>query len=431
MKSFADAIEAAEKVSAKKEKMKALSDINPHEQRLIVEALNPYRVFGIKKWQDQPNRHATRDKELNHEYGYDMSSFYALLDNLHDRKLTGDAARAAVQDTLSWYTKRTAKYLARVIRKDLECGAQDTTFRKVYPNLIIPSFDVMLAKKMDEKYEWKFPCFAEAKYDGQRIIAIVNVKSKDVRYLSRSGKDADFCNGIFDKELLRIASMRTSYDTIVFDGEVMASSFQESAMAKGIKNADAKKMLRYYAFDWMLLSMWSSRSCTKLSQRLRSTTLRTSIEDSKTVLVKSTISKYLTSENEANKFYREIVGAGYEGLIIKDLNADYVWDRSPAWTKWKPIITLDLEIVEVLKGSGKYSTTCGALRLVGEDENGNKIDTKMGSGMSNEDRNYFWNNRNKLVGKTVEVEAQEITKAKNSETFSLRFPVFKKIREDK
>lgn len=181
MKTFADAIEAAEKVSTKKEKFAALSGIVPSQQRLIVEALNPYRIFHVKKWEDQPKRNINIDSH--------MDNFYELLDNLHSRKLTGDAARAAVQDTLSWYTWRTAKYLARVLKKDLDCGAQSKTFRKVYPNLKIPTFKVALAKKVDGDFLWKFPCIAETKYDGQRVIAFVSTTGVD--YKSRSGKPAD------------------------------------------------------------------------------------------------------------------------------------------------------------------------------------------------------------------------------------------------
>lgn len=418
MKTFADALEAAEKVSTKKEKFAALSGMIPDHQRLIVEALNPYRVFHVKKWEDQPERHRKEDAAIG--------CFYALLDNLHKGKLTGDAARAAVQDTLSWYTRRTAKYLARVLKKDLDCGAQLKTFKKVYPKLNIPTFKVMLAEKMDEKYKWTFPCIAEYKYDGLRLISFV---SKDgVTYLSRSGKPSNFCNGLFDDELMKM--MEEAGKPIVVDGEVLGSSFQESAMAKGRKNVEAKKKLCYTAFDWMTMDEWFNGSAIR-RQGARTNTLLHMIHSLELKKVKNTAYIYVDNLDEAKKFYGEALKAGYEGLIIKDVDAKYEWKRSDAWTKWKPVQTFDLKLVEVIKGKGKYSNTCGALLLKGKDENGNKIDTKMGSGMSDAVRELFWRNRNSYIGKTIEVEAQEMTKAKGSETFSLRFPVFVKIRGDK
>jgi len=398
MKSFADAIEAAEKVSTKKEKFAALSGIVSNQQRLVAEAMNPYRVFNVKKWEDQPERHAKIDSGI--------SSFYALLDNLHSRKLTGDAARAAVQDTLSWYTKRTAKYLARVLRKDLDCGAQRKTFKKIYPNLKIPEFKVMLAEKMTEKYKWKFPCIAEAKYDGQRVVAFIDDDKETVTYLSRAGKPADFCNGLFDEELIELARMEDHYGPLVVDGEVKARTFQESMTAKGRKNDKAKKKLRFYAFDWMPLNEWESKRCTTL-QAARSEVLYDWIFDGEFKTIVAAKHRVVHSVDDAKKFYREVLKDGDEGLIIKDRMAEYTWKRTSAWTKWKPVITLDLTIVEIIKGKGKYSNSCGAVRLEGEDENGLKIKTRMGTGMSDAVREMLWRKRNKLVGRTMEVEAQQ------------------------
>ena len=422
MKTFADAIEAAEKVNTKKEKFAALSGIVPQEQRLIVEAMNPYRVFNVKKWVDQPGRHAKSDTNIK--------SFYALLDNLHSRKLTGDAARAAVQDTLSWYTKRTAKYLARVLKKDLDCGAQRKTFKKIYPNLNIPEFKVMLAEKMTKEYKWEFPCLAEAKYDGQRVIAFVDPEKETVTYFSRSGKPADFCNGLFDKELLELVSNEADGEPVVVDGEVMGKSFQESMTAKGRKNDKAKKNLRLYAFDWMPQVCWEKQRYNQL-QVDRSIGLRELIEDSDFKTIMPAQYKIVKSVSEAKQFYNEMLKEGYEGLIIKDLEAEYTWKRSSAWTKWKPVITLDLTIVELVKGKGKYSNSCGAVKLEGEDENGLKIKTRMGTGMSDAVRDMLWRKRNTMVNKTMEVEAQELVRGKNKETYALRWAVFKKIRDDK
>lgn len=48
MKTFTNAIKAVEKVTTKKEKIQALQGLSLLGKRLMVEALSPYRVFGIR-----------------------------------------------------------------------------------------------------------------------------------------------------------------------------------------------------------------------------------------------------------------------------------------------------------------------------------------------------------------------------------------------
>ena len=59
---------------------------------------------------------------------------------------------------------------------------------------------------------------------------------------------------------------------------------------------------------------------------------------------------------------------------------------------------------------------------------GNKL--KVGSGFSDEQRNYYWNNPNEIIGKTVTIKYKEETKNKNGGE-SLQFPVWVTTRFDK
>ena len=54
----------------------------------------------------------------------------------------------------------------------------------------------------------------------------------------------------------------------------------------------------------------------------------------------------------------------------------------------------------------------------------------VGSGWNDSDRKTYWDNKNNIVGKTIEVAYQAETKNKNG-GLSLSFPVFKSIRIDK
>jgi DNA ligase-1 len=73
----------------------------------------------------------------------------------------------------------------------------------------------------------------------------------------------------------------------------------------------------------------------------------------------------------------------------------------------------------------------GGFQLEGELEDGTFVRCDCGSGFNDEDRKEFWENQDKYLGKTIEVEYQEVTKAENADTHSLRFPVYKMVRTDK
>jgi hypothetical protein len=58
-------------------------------------------------------------------------------------------------------------------------------------------------------------------------------------------------------------------------------------------------------------------------------------------------------------------------------------------------------------------------------ENGVKCDC--GSGWSVADRDYMWNNKDKFIGRIIEIQYQEIQKPHNR----MQFPTFQRFRDDK
>jgi DNA ligase-1 len=486
-KTFADAVLEAEQHSKQAPKFAALSGLAGDDLKLVVEALNPYRVFNVKKF-DWPQAFANADNS------YDR--FFELLNHLHDRTLTGNAARAAITGILGCYTERTAKVLARVLLKDLKCGATASTFEKVYPGLNIPKFELMGAEKMDAKYVWVFPCMGEAKYDGTRMIAIIKTDAskqvkpqgllidddepesvRSVTYWSRGGRQVEQFAGIFDAELIKMAD-NLGRDIIV-DGEALASSFQETVKAKGSENNEAKANLKFYAFDIMDLAHWEAQACP-IKQKDRSAGLEALIK--KLNLTKIIKSKYkiLNNMTEAKDFYNEVLKDGLnadnttnglgEGLIIKYLDGLYQWNmggsRGPEWTKWKPIIDVDLRITGFYEGDPgtKNEGKLGGLKLEGTDENGNVIKTNCGgfkvahpkmkplleqlakkvgiqfddpkkpNYVKNKDqflREYIWTHQDEFLDKVAMLEAQELSLAEGATYYALRFPQFVTIRYDK
>lgn len=415
VQSFVDALKACEATTLKAPKLAALTGINEQAKRLMFEALSPYRVFGVKKY-DMPHPA---------EVDADAEIFLAVLDKLASRELTGNAARDALFSALSNYTAETQKYLARVISKDLSAGFSETTLHKLYPGLV-ERFGCMLAYKVDESYEWTFPVLAEAKYDGTRTIAIV--EGSNVTYYSRNGKIAENAVGLFDEDL---TALRNYYGTdMAFDGEALAGSFQETLNAKASGNKAAKANVKYYVFDAIPLSNWKLQDYTE-RQDNRSNKLEASINAVKPNKVVKSKSHGCQDYSDVREFFTEMLAEGYEGLIVKKPDALYTWDRDNAWAKIKPVNTYDGTIVGFYEGRGRNVGRLGGINIEGTDENGNYFESNVGSGFSDDMRHEIWNNKEKYLGKTAEVEAQELSKSDARDCHSLRFPIFIKIRWDK
>jgi DNA ligase-1 len=94
--------------------------------------------------------------------------------------------------------------------------------------------------------------------------------------------------------------------------------------------------------------------------------------------------------------------------------------------KWKPTITVDLNIVGFEEGTGRNQGRLGALICEGED-NGRRIFVNVGSGLRDGDRDEFWSGRADLLDRVVEVEADAVTQNQDG-TYSLRFPRFVRFR---
>jgi DNA ligase-1 len=133
---------------------------------------------------------------------------------------------------------------------------------------------------------------------------------------------------------------------------------------------------------------------------------------------------------EGQQRYREInaqaIEGGYEGIMLKDVDAVYECKRSVAWLKLKPFIEVSLSVIGVEEGTGKNIGKMGAVICEGEDDH-RLITVNVGSGFTDKQRDDFWTARNKLLGNIAEVRADAITQNQDG-TYSLRFPRFLRFR---
>ena len=130
--------------------------------------------------------------------------------------------------------------------------------------------------------------------------------------------------------------------------------------------------------------------------------------------------------DQLRRYADDAVAQGLEGIMIKDWNAPYECKRSSFWMKWKPTITVDLNIVGFEEGTGRNAGRLGAIICEGVDNDRN-IRVNVGSGLSDANRDEYWSARDKLFGRVIEVAADAVTQNQDG-TYSLRFPRFVRFR---
>lgn len=440
--------ESANGAGTKKAIQAALAKLDANGRKLMRYAMDPYMVFGVKKF-ERPTQYAEVD---GGHYGLEpaLKVFFETCDDLAARELTGDAARTAVSNVLALFTEETAAYLERVIDKDPRAGFSADTFNKVWKDEKIPTFEVMLADKCEDTDDFEknvtFPCLADVKYDGQRTIAIVR-SGRGVEYRARSGKESEHLNGLFDLELLLIRDI-VGYD-FVMDGEAYASNFTETMNAKKSTDDKAKANMRLRCFFMMPLTDWIAQKTdiTMGQNRENLQELLTQVKAKLTLPADelgeplSVLQKVTLSDSEIVNDYHEMTercnhvidNLKEEGLILKEIDAVYVWDRSFAWCKVKRFYDVDARIVGFYAGRPKtrLADTVGGVNCVAFLESGERVEFNVGSGFSDEDRADMKANPEKWLKATVVIKYQDVTRSKSKQVASLRFCTFEHIRDDK
>lgn len=256
------------------------------------------------------------------------------------------------------------------------------------------------------------------KLDGNRCIAEYN--GEKWCFYSRSGKalNVNFDMAGFDKAK-------------TYDGEIIkteqwkdrkASDF--NALNGLIQAQGTKKSLVYIVFDYQDENAVYSERRKHLD----------GLTNTETTFILPLLAKYDTQEEltaNVGDMLDEIVNAGGEGLMI-NTDDTYKATRTNALLKVKQSKTIDMEVIGITKGNGKCSGMIGALQCKTITDDGKTIITEVGSGFTDKERTEFLSGN--IIGKIVEIEYFSLSQneeTKGTNTYSLRFPRFTRVRNDK
>jgi len=369
--------------------------------------------------------------------GLSWTVFQDLAHDLNARVLTGHAARDAIQLCMDVATQEQWNgFYRRILIKDLRCGVSEKTVNSVAkkagkPEYEVPVFTCQLAhdsanheKKMVGSKQ------IEVKLDGVRVITFVKPNGM-VEMFSRNGKQ--FHNfGHICEQISQVVKLKPFDGPMVLDGEVMSANFQDLMKQVHRKdNVEANDAV-LHLFDIIPAGFFRKGSWDK-PQHERSEMVKAWVESNSQQLPNVAVLDWetldLNTQEGQTRFVelnKAAVDGGYEGVMIKDIDAPYECKRSHAWLKAKPFIEVSLEIADVEEGTGRNEGRLGALVCSGVDDE-RQITVNVGSGFSDDQRTEFYSVRDLLPGQIVEVRADAVTQNQDG-TYSLRFPRFLRFR---
>ena len=389
-------------------------------------ALDPLHTFGVKQ---------VPERDDSPGQGCDWTVFKDLADKLAQRELTGHAARDAIELVMQTATQEQWNdYYRRILIKDLRCGVSEKTVNSVakknkFEQYKVPVFSCMLAHD-SANHEKKMigMKMLDYKLDGVRVLAIYNKDNNTVTMYSRNGKQ--FLNfGHVEKEIIEKLASKFA-ESMVLDGEMVSSSFQ--ALMKQVHRKDNVEATdaKYALFDILTLDEFQ-KGKSILGCRDRHNALVELITNTDHMFVVDKVECDLDTQEGQKIFtdYNKIaIKKGFEGIMIKDVDAPYECKRSHFMLKAKPFIEVSLEIKDTEEGTGRNAGKLGALICEGKDDD-KFIRVNVGSGLTDDNRDTFWADRERLVGQIVEIRADAITQNQDTENeWSLRFPRFMRFR---
>ena len=405
--------------------------------KLARDCYNNFITFGVKQ---VPHTEGITGQENPWE------DFAALLDCLAQRQLTGHAARDAIENMSKRFDSDEWNGFCRaVITKDLRAGISEKTINKIVKKTVyeIPVFGCQLATNSEGRPEMRRTKRLEPKLDGVRVVMYVTgVNSNnqcEVTCYSRNGKVFENFSHIEQQIKDNIQHLNGYYPNLfangfIFDGEVIGNSFQElMRQARRKENVQAADSV-FNIFDVIPLNDFIRGGWNKpLSDRVGILEkLRPVFDKMPNVeLLPHLIVDLDAGEgrDQLNRYAKDMVNNGFEGIMIKDVDAPYECKRTTFWMKFKPVYDYDLTVIGIELGTGKNAGRMGALVCAGEDD-GKEIMVNVGSGFTDTERQEYWDNQQAIIGRTAVVMADAITLNQDG-TYSLRFPRFKSFRYDK
>lgn len=323
-------------------------------------------------------------------------------------------------------------FLAPIVNRTLRLGIGKSLLTK-------SDISPMLAKKYEGGFLSGYFVVTE-KLDGNRCIAAFNKTSGQWEFYSRSGKPmkVDFSMEGFDPELIYDGEVMSEaqtnlsiqrYNSILNDTDFAAATFDAQLLfnrTSGLINQHSanKKGLIYNVFDII------DPNQGYVTRRETLEELNPTCND---VRILPTL--YVGNDTKVvSTLLGRVTQMGGEGIMLNRIDRCYEHKRSDALLKYKQVQFMDMKVIDMYDGTGKYEGWIGGLNCVIMTDDGKFITCDVGSGLSDRQRMEWKVEPSRILGKIVQIGYHELTQSEENigtNNYSLRFPRLIKVREDK
>ena len=356
--------------------------------------------------------------------GKRYQNFFALLDDLKNRTLSGHDAIGAVNTFIEHHSDYEELILC-VLDKDLKTRAGDKIINKAIKDHI-PEFSVALADKYEPKLvDWEEGWYVSRKIDGARCIGIVD-SNGDTTFYSRTGKTFDTL------DVVRGGIKALNITNVVLDGELCLVDDQGNEDFQGIMKQLKKKdhtipNPSYKIFDMITQDEFYSKTGEKnRPYSIRLNNLKEVMKSNECPCLTVLEQDKIKDDSHFNEWITKSTKQKWEGLMLR-ADEPYKGKRSKDLLKYKSFFDDEYEVIDVEMGPFRYvlngreheETMLSCVTIKHKNH-----DVRVGSGFSIDQRQEFYQNPKKILGKIITVQYFEETKNQDG-GISLRFPTFK------
>lgn len=365
------------------------------------------------------------DKKLNKFVGmsgHELNTFEEVMNYLIDFNSGSDTDIGTVQYFIENQPEEYQEFYKQMITKKFRLGCDKKVVNSVIPKLI-PTFDVMLGTPIEKcKLKPNEAISISQKLNGCRCAFIGN------KCMTRQGKEYKGLDHIVN-DLIDMG-----YENMFVDGELRyknkeglsdSESFQVGTGIAMSKDGD-KSQLKLVVFDIFPLSeFWTGRSNLSYFER-KHTYLKqfeNNLKNNSTDNLEIVPIVYEgTDHSKIWKWLDYAEEHDWEGCML-NLDAPYECKRVKTLIKVKKFFDISLRVVNVEEGTGRNKGKLGAIVCKYFDNTVN-----VGSGFTDEQRIYYWEHKDEILNKIVDVKYKEVTTDKKTGLKSLQFPTFSCIR---
>lgn len=360
----------------------------------------------------------------------EYKNFFDLLDDLKNRKITGHDAIAAVNSFIEHHSDYE-ELIHCIIDKDLKTRAGDKIINKAIKDHI-PEFSVALADKYEPKIvDWEDGWYVSRKIDGARCIGIVD-SSGDTTFYSRTGK-------IFDTlDVVRGGIKALGISNMVLDGELCLVDEDGNEDFQGVMKELRKKdhtipNPSFKIFDMVTIDEFYSKKGEKnRPYSIRYANLCAVMQSNECACLTVLEQELIHNDEHFQEWVKEAADNGWEGVMLR-ADEPYKGKRSKDLLKVKKFFDDEYEVVDIEMGPFRYVLNSKEheetmLSCVTINHKGHSV--RVGSGFTIDQRQDFYRNPNKILGKQILVQYFEETKNQDG-GISLRFPTFKYLYGEK